>query len=45
MMDESNKICPLFYICPGCNTFESCLCHREDCAWWVEDKQIGRAHV
>lgn len=39
MMDESNKICPLFYICSECNTLESYLYRKEDCAWWVEDKQ------
>ena len=39
MTEGNNKTCPIFFICPECNTLESCLCRKEKCAWWVEDKQ------
>lgn len=36
---NENKICPLFMASPDFMTTESCECRKEECAWWVEDKQ------
>lgn len=36
---NENKICPLFFASPEFETEESCECRKENCAWWVEDKQ------
>ena len=40
MMDESNKLyCPLFLSSQAITNPEGWYCRRENCAWWVEDKQ------
>lgn len=38
-MDNDNKICPLPLASPAVETLEGCVCRKENCAWWVEDKQ------
>lgn len=35
----NDKTCPLFYASPEFTTAKSCNCLKEECAWWVEDKQ------
>ena len=40
MNDNKNgKICPLLFASPDFETVQGCVCRKEDCAWWVEDKQ------
>lgn len=36
---NENKICPLLFASPEFVTTKSCECRKEECAWWVEDKQ------
>lgn len=37
---EKDKLyCPLFVMSPAFETMKGCECRKENCAWWVEDKQ------
>lgn len=36
---NENKFCPLFLASPEFDTIRGCECRKEECAWWVEDKQ------
>lgn len=38
-MNEDKLLCPLFVASPAFETIIGCECRKEDCAWWVEDKQ------
>lgn len=39
-MDENNKLyCPLFLSSQAITNLENWYCRKENCAWWVEDKQ------
>lgn len=34
--EQNKKICPLLYLCVEITTP---TCMKEQCAWWVEDRQ------
>lgn len=36
---NENKFCPLFLASNAFQTIRGCACRKEQCAWWVEDKQ------
>lgn len=38
-MNEDKLLCPLFVASPAFEAIIGCECRKEDCAWWVEDKQ------
>lgn len=36
---DNDKICPLIQESKYIRDLEDFMCKREDCAWWIEDKQ------
>lgn len=39
MMENNQVYCPIFLSSDAFEKEEGCVCRKENCAWWVEDKQ------